>query len=98
MTPTDGSVGLQLAANFRDRDGHIESRDTGCSRTRSPSTETILGSWSWHKALTLMAGNPLTELGSSGKAAHGEAQLTNRLLHGLQLFHYEDAQSKRSFL
>ena len=53
-----------------------------------------------------MAGDPLTEPGSSGKAAagvgaaRGEAQLANRLLHGLQHhtpFRYEDAQFKRSF-
>ena len=53
-----------------------------------------------------MAGDPLTELDSSEKAAagagaaHGEAQLANRLLHGLQrhkLFRYKDTQSKRSF-
>lgn len=53
-----------------------------------------------------MAGDPLTEPGSSGKAAagvgeaRGEAQLANGLLCGLQHhkpFRYEDAQFKRSF-
>lgn len=51
-----------------------------------------------------MAGDPLTELGSLGKAtagaANGEAQLANRLLHGLHCHkpsHYKDAQSERAF-
>lgn len=51
-----------------------------------------------------MAQDPLTESGFTGKAAaraaHGEAQLANRLLHGLQhhkSFCYVDTQPERSF-
>jgi len=53
-----------------------------------------------------MAEDPLAEPGSSGKAAakagaaHGEAQLAHRLLHGLQRrksFCYEHTPPKRSF-
>lgn len=49
------------------------------------------------------AGDPLTEgkASAGAGAAHGEAQLANRLLHGLQHhkpFRYKDAQSKRCFV
>lgn len=70
------------------------------------TASSTLGCWSWHRPPTLIARDPLTELGLSGKAsagagaATGEAQLANWLPHGLQHhkpLHLKGTQPKRSF-
>lgn len=53
--------------------------DTGWSRTKAIASESILlytasstlGCWSWHRPPALIARDPLTELGLSGKASAG---------------------------